>query len=69
MAVTKDPIDYASWVDGAPDRTSWLAALKVQDIWLTDADVWDPVDYIMVAYGETREQAEVIVKNCRGIEE
>ena len=70
MTVTKDPLDHLDWVDGAPDRASWLAALKVQDMWLAGRDIiTDPVQYIMINYGEMREQAETIVKNCRGSEE
>lgn len=70
MALSRDPIDHADWIDAAPDRSSWLAALKVQDMWLTKGEGGDdPVEYIMDTYGDTREQAEVIVKNCRVIEE
>jgi hypothetical protein len=70
MLIKKDPISHRDWVDAAPDSRSWLAALKVQDMWLAaDCEVRDHVRYIMDVYGDTREHAETIVKNCRKIEE
>jgi hypothetical protein len=53
-----------------PDAMSAGPASLVQwQISVRDYAVADPVSYIMETYGDTREQAEAIVKNCRAIEE
>jgi len=64
----RDPSDPKWPTSGAPDAISAGHAARVQEM-LADGDGLDPVDYLMFFYGDTREQAEAIIKNCRGGEE
>lgn len=53
-------------VAGSPDIQSTVAATRVQML-LTTIAYGDPADYIVEEFGETREQAEAIVENCKAI--
>jgi hypothetical protein len=54
---------------GAPDTASIIAATRVQMLVLDAQYYTDFVDYLMEAYGETRERAEEIVRNCQSRED
>lgn len=65
----RDPSDPKWSTSGAPDAVSAGHAARVQELRLMSTYFEDQVDYLMDRYGDTREQAEAIVKNCRGGEE
>jgi len=68
--MTDNPFDLDWPTSGTPDAVSAGRAAMVQwQLLQRDYAAADPVDYIMDVYGDTREQAEAIVKNCHGGEE
>jgi len=70
MPIGRDAIETKwYWATlGAPDAISAGHASRVQRQ-IASGGRDDPVEYIMNVYGDTREQAEAIVKNCRTFEE
>lgn len=62
----KNPMDDPDWATrDAPDNAAMIAAVRVQQLMLAQNYHTDFVDYVIEAYGETREQAEIIVRNCK----
>ncbi len=59
-----DDLVKSPLMSNAPDTQSMIAAARVQML-LAAGNHASPVDYIMDYYGDTREEAEAIVKNCR----
>lgn len=62
--LVKSPLDPWWCRRGAPDAASMIAATRVQML-MAAGNCGSAEDYIIEAYGETRERAAEIVRNCQ----